>query len=86
MDSIAAEFRPRKKAGPLRNGAERGKGSIWHAVPGDPYASRDALCGAYPAIMWSCEDGEAVTCPRCLRRLEAQKPSCHGTTGERQNG
>lgn len=63
------EIRPRKKAGPLHNGAERGKGSIWHAVPGDPYASRSALCGQYPAIMWSCEDGDAVTCPRCLKQL-----------------
>lgn len=57
------------KAGPLRNGAERGKGTIWHAVPSE---NAKALCGAAPAIMWSTYEGDAVTCPRCRRALERE--------------
>lgn len=59
-----------KKAGPLRNGAERGKGSIFHAVPGGAGGdTRPALCNQSPAIMWSYEEGGVVTCPRCIRIL-----------------
>lgn len=59
-----------RKAGPLRNGAERGKGTVWHAVPGaDYFNAKDALCGQHPAIMWSTGPGDAVTCPRCLKKM-----------------
>ncbi len=68
-----------KKAGPLRNGAELGKGSVYHAVPvhsvhgGRQRPDWKALCGAYPAIMWSTEEGDAVTCHRCLKKLEKER-------------
>lgn len=61
------------KAGPLRNGAERGHGTIWHAVEGEAYAGGSALCGARPSIMWSCIEGAQVTCPRCCKKLKAMQ-------------
>jgi hypothetical protein len=62
-------FRTMKKAGPLRNGAERGKGTILHsaAIQAD---GRAALCGQQPAIMWSDCEGREVSFPRCLKKLE----------------
>jgi len=57
-----------RKAGALRNGMERGKGSIYHAVPSEGYGDAfPALCGAQPAIQWSASDKSVVTCPRCIR-------------------
>lgn len=69
--AMRQEFTPRMKAGPLRNGAERGHGRIWHAVEGDPYSGRAAICGEQPRIMWSDwqPPNATVTCPRCLRKL-----------------
>jgi hypothetical protein len=60
-------YRIMAKAGPLRNGAERGGGSIWHYVPGEPHDGRAALCGARPAIQWSSwtPQGQQVTCKKC---------------------
>lgn len=66
-----------KKAGPLRNGNERGKGSIFHAVEAWEGGSmestagsgRTAMCGQRPAIMWSSAGNGEVTCPRCRSRL-----------------
>lgn len=69
------------KAGPLRNGAERGHGKIWHAVAGEAYAGGSALCGATPAIMWSdwTPKGQQVTCKRCLKKLkEIHDAAYHG--------
>lgn len=71
-------IRALKMAGPLRNGAERGKGSVFHAVEvpeGREYAGDGgrALCGRAPAIMWSTEEGDVVTCPRCLGKLEERR-------------
>lgn len=64
-------YEPRMKAGPLRNGAERGHGSVFHAVPVDGHDLTPSLCGQRPAIMWSSwrRDGQQITCPRCLKKL-----------------
>ncbi len=64
---------PLMKAGPLRNGAERGHGKIYHAVAHDTdrevweTATRagKALCGQQPAIQWSSWQADEITCPRC---------------------
>jgi hypothetical protein len=66
------------KAGPLRNGAERGHGSVWHAVPASERMiefSGAALCGTAPSIQWSSWQPEKreVTCPRCLKKLATQR-------------
>jgi hypothetical protein len=59
-----------KKAGPLRNGSERGNGSVLHAVPNGSDGSRwRALCGQQSAIQCSDCEGLSVTCPACLRKL-----------------
>jgi hypothetical protein len=59
------------KAGPLRNGAERGHGSIWHAVNGDAWSGVAAICGDQPRIQWSSwtPAGQQVTCKKCLRLI-----------------
>lgn len=68
--TATTDYRPMRKAGALRNGAERGKGSIYHAVAPSSSGWGKALCGETPAIMW-CEGGAAavVTCPRCIRKM-----------------
>lgn len=77
MMSQLPTFRPMKKAGPLRNGAELNKGTVIHAVPADQTYCGPALCGQQPAIQWSDCAGREVTCPRCLRRLEMNHaPTC----------
>lgn len=59
-----------RMAGPLRNGWERGKGAVYHAVPSEPARHLGkALCGRAPSIMWSSSEGEKATCPRCLKKL-----------------
>lgn len=57
------------KAGPLRNGAERGHGSVWHLAPGNEWDGRKALCGAAPSIQWSSwrPEGQVATCPKCIK-------------------
>lgn len=67
-------FIPLRMAGPLRDG-EPGKGTIWHAVAfvlGDEARAmspvRKALCGTQPAIQWTSDPGDAVTCAKCLRK------------------
>src|SRR5690348_7907481 len=60
-----------RMAGRCFNGAERDKGALWHAVPGDGGWSK-ALCGARPGDRgngWATYPGDQVTCPRCLNRL-----------------
>lgn len=68
-EAKAAGLTVAMKAGPLRNGAERGHGSVWHLVPGKTWDGRKALCGAAPSIQWSSwrPDGQQATCPRCLK-------------------
>lgn len=63
-------YTPMMKAGGLRNGAERGHGPTYHAVPNEGGDTRKALCGTAPRIMWSSYLGSAVvTCPRCIKRM-----------------
>jgi hypothetical protein len=60
------------KAGALKNGAERGHGSVWHAVvPG-----KGALCGERPRIMWSSWSPAhaEVTCVRCQKAVAKLTP------------
>jgi hypothetical protein len=63
------------KAGPLRNGAERGHGSIWHLTEHEPHFGGEALCGARPAIMWSkaWRPDQQVTCKKC-KKLGGEGP------------
>jgi hypothetical protein len=68
--TIAIE--PRMKAGPLRNGWERGHGSVFHAVP---------VGGSDNADAWSSHLGAKVTCPRCLKKL-AKNPTMDKQTAE----
>lgn len=64
------------KAGPLRNGYERGHGSVFHVVPRDWKDGGPALCGTVPSIMWSerWRDDQTVTCARCAK-LQAEVPN-----------
>lgn len=63
-------------AGRCANGAEADGGLLWHAV--DTENKWKALCGAEPGrrsagwAPWDPEDaeGKAVTCPRCLKRMQ----------------
>lgn len=67
MDTIRA----RRKIGRCANGAERGKGSVYHAVEAGRW---HALCGSKPGRLsagWQSEPEplERVSCPRCLKKL-----------------
>ncbi|SMD16379.1 hypothetical protein [Rhizobium sp. RU36D] len=75
-------FIPLQKAGALRNGNELGKGGVFHAVAIDDgqtashvWDQKQAICGTYPSIMWaSTSEGDAISCPRCLKKLGRLKP------------
>lgn len=77
MLSDTTELLILKKAGGLRNGYERGKGTIYHGVLKEADALKGwvifnghaALCGQMPRLQWSSDEGSEVTCPRCLRRI-----------------
>ena len=61
----------RRKIGRCANGAERGKGYVYHAIADFNWT---ALCGAEPGRMsagWQAEPEpiERVNCPRCVRKL-----------------
>jgi hypothetical protein len=59
--------------GRCANGAQRDSGILFHAVK-----SYDAaMCGAKHGkrSRWSEYHGEAVTCPRCLKKITAIDPS-----------
>lgn len=64
----AAAYTPMRKTGRCANGAERDRGTQWHAVQ---YGFLAALCGTTPGRRsdWSLHTGGAVTCPRCLRKI-----------------
>src|SRR4051812_38955880 len=54
------------------DGAERGSGSRFHAVP---EGASEALCGARPghrSAGWSAQEGDHATCPRCLEILTSK--------------
>jgi hypothetical protein len=62
-----------RKIGRCANGAERGKGFVYHAVENGRW---QALCGAQPGRLsagWQNEPEplEKVTCPKCLKKLAA---------------
>lgn len=65
---ITVDFIPLRMAGSLREG-ERDKGTIWHAVAVCDRRDPMALCGKRPAMQWTSEPGDAITCARCLRIL-----------------
>ena len=68
---------PATLAGRCANGAERGAGSIVHAVPADASELRfgigsyaRALCGkthGSRSAGWSHRIGAEITCPRCKK-------------------
>lgn len=65
-------YEPRRLSGRCSNGAERDGGAVYHAVAG-----WRAACGAEPgrrSAGWSQHAGEAVTCPRCLKRTGEGAP------------
>ena len=66
--SVPKGYRVFCKAGKLRNGYERGHGSVWHYVPGEPWDGQAALCGERPAIQWRSDapEGQQATCKKCL--------------------
>lgn len=66
-----ANFNILMKAGPLRNGAERGHGSVFHCVEGTGADFCEAICGEKPSIQWSswAPKGQRVTCERCLKLI-----------------
>lgn len=73
----ARGYKISQMAGSCRNGAERDHGRLFHArlYTEDEGVSYKALCGAKPgkhSVGWSDwhPEGQQVTCPRCLKRLE----------------
>jgi hypothetical protein len=61
-----------RMTGRCRSGGDS-TGTRYHAVPdGRPESWQLALCGAKPGERsngWSTRIGDAVTCPRCLKRM-----------------
>lgn len=71
MTGANMNYKPRQMTGRCFNGAERDRGRLYHAVALDSRPWDAALCGAKPGMRgngWSDYIGEAVTCPRCLRK------------------
>jgi hypothetical protein len=71
MDEALVEVR--YLAGRCANGAERDKGTLYHAVPSN---SSWALCGRTFGRMsagWSDMKDHPITCPRCQRRLDLER-------------
>lgn len=71
----------RTKSGRCWNGAHREGGSIVHAVKGNDYPSfAKALCGTEPGLRsagWETfRLGIAVTCPKCIKKLELLRDEC----------
>jgi hypothetical protein len=64
-------IRKLRLAGRCANGNERDGGKQFHAVE---WPKGRALCGAKPGRLssWSEHNGDAVTCPRCVARLQTQ--------------
>lgn len=74
----ARGYTVRVLAGRCANGSELGGGARWHAVQiGEHGMDWTAMCGAKPgrrSAGWSrwIVRGQAVTCPRCAKKLEAK--------------
>lgn len=69
----AMKVTPRRKNGRCSSGAERGRGYVYHAVPGDSWT---ALCGSEPGRLsagWNqnIDPDAKVTCSRCLKKMAA---------------
>lgn len=67
-------------AGPLRNGYERGGGSVVHLIENpkgkDHYDLGAALCGKSPKITWSdWAPDQLKICPKCERKAAAHSAS-----------
>lgn len=66
-----------RRPGRRANGWEADRGKIWHAVAEYEAATGGkSICGVMPSNYWSDTDGsyvgeKQVTCPRCLKQLEA---------------
>ena len=64
----------RRLSGRCTSGAQRGAGTVFHAVP-DGSAWGEALCGARPGRRSGCgfveptTPGQPITCARCLRKM-----------------
>lgn len=71
-----------QRGGRGSNGYERDRGAVLHAVAGSSaddvaFGTQSALCGVTPgrrSTGWSCtvNDASSVTCPRCLKRMDAR--------------
>ena len=67
---------PLQLTGRCLNGAERDRGKRVHAVADGAWK---ALCGAAPgrhSAGWSSHPDPEVTCPRCLKKLDAVELAC----------
>jgi hypothetical protein len=71
-----------RMTGRCANGNERDGGKQYHAV--DQSGVSRELCGAEPGRLssWSDDVGAAVTCPRCLARLQKQAQAAPAIVGE----
>ena len=68
---------PKRLAGTCRNGAERDRGQVYHAVEQATVHGR-ALCGALPGRRsggWVAGESATVTCARCRHRMAKQRLS-----------
>lgn len=74
LDEPAGEIDALYLAGRCANGSELDSGTLYHAVPRN---KSQALCGAKSgrrSAGWRGEDEKhAVTCPRCLKKMEAKR-------------
>lgn len=65
-------YEPMRMTGRCASGLEADGGTRYHAVNGGGWDR--AACGATPGSRgngWSEYKGEEVTCPRCLKKVEA---------------
>lgn len=64
------DYKILRKTGRLANGNEGGAGTLFHAVNGHV-----SLCGTTHGRLssWSFEEGEQVTCSKCLKKLKNLK-------------
>lgn len=59
-----------KLAGRCANGAERDRGSVWHALQkGAAYALCGKTYGRHSGGWSYAENSEGITCPHCIKKL-----------------